>query len=956
MRKPRLGPTNDQGHTPIGTLALMFSAFRWYSFALALSLLSIPHILCPRTQARASKVTAENSFMGAPAELLRALLLSSAQSTNITRPAARRRSRAGRALGRKNNRTVLPARLRRRGANLSPLYMALNEGKDVPAVTLPDEKWTYDGAYRYWLQQSAYPKKELDWGAYARAFSQRSRMSTVGFKEEFLLPTQQPRWDFLGPNNLPVPMRQYYGEGTVSGRINGVAFDPKNPSVMYLASAGGGFWRYKGEEDNWTCLSDDWENVKFSSVAVNPTDSKIIIVGTGDYDGALGYGFGLMMTKDGGQSWQNILRKELRWYSVSQILFDPDHPDIITVTAGRHPHEKGKMLRSEDGGATWANVNVAPGEQLDWTDVQVSQKGADGRRYYYATSVRAGNDVDLTGFRHDAAWCDAAGVWRSEDRGRHWIRLAVKVAGDCVANVDVAPSPSAPRRVYLITSNNFRGEKNPVPGHVWLSDKAGDGWRDITGNFPHHEDISKQDAYNWSQSWYDFYIRCSKNPTTGQDVIYVGLIDLVASVDGGGSWQSVGRTYQLDAKTHNDQHAFVVNPNDPNDLLIGNDGGVYHLIFDPKQRLWTFQNNLNARLGMTMFYRIAVDPNNPDWVLGGAQDNATPVSMGDLSRWSNKGDGDGGFCAINPQTPKIQYATSQDLHIFRTDDGWSSYQPISPLVTVNVNGVNKDIDFGPEPRGFIAPIALDPKNPNKLYAGTNFLWRWEEGTGWGTGHISDRALASSVGDISGYISFIAIAPTDSSRIYTGSSLGDLFMSTDAGSTWQRIDNDNTIASSPALPVTSIAVNPNNPDSILVGFGSTEAFAHIWRCDNTRADEIQWTPVGGVGARALPFIPLNAIAVDPRRPDSTYYVATDVGVFLSKDGGNTWANFGAPLGLPNVRVTDLQIVPGTRRLVAATFGRGVWRIDLPEEADSLFLRLSGISPASSTHIRRVKRRR
>jgi photosystem II stability/assembly factor-like uncharacterized protein len=799
--------------------------------------------------------------------------------------------------------------------------------------------WTYRAAYSYWLQQSVFPKEQPDLNAFTRALNQRRRMPKVGFNKSMLLADLSPTWEFLGPRKLPVPQRKYFGQGNVSGRVNGVAFDPKNSNVIYVASAGSGLWKTENGGKDWDCLSDRgdlWENIKFTSVAVSPNDSNLVVVGTGDFPGWLGEGYGLMLTRDGGKSWETRLRRELKLDSVSQILFDPDNPKVITVTAGRHPHGlRGKMYRSEDSGRNWRLINIAPGRRIDWTDVQVSLPFAPGKRHYYATGVRAGNDFVTATIRANTPICEPAEVWHSDDGGVNWTQLTAPPAGSCMGNVSVAPSQTKPETVYLLTGEYY-DKQNPRTGHIWVSTQAGVGWSDttdITNTFPHDEFAG--DAYNWSQPWYDFYIRCVKHPRTGQDILYVGLVDLVASVDGGAHWQPVGKSFMQDAKTHNDQHALAVNPRDPNDLIVANDGGVYHLGFNPAQNGWTFRNDMNDGLGMTMFYRIAVDPHNPDWIIGGTQDNATPVSMGDLAQWSNRGKGDGGFCAINPTNSDIQYATSYDFRIYRTADRWKTDDELFPPVG------------GDERVGFIAPLTLDPSNPGRLYAGTNFLHRWDEATGQWSSRLGEQELASG----KGFISFIAVAPKDPERIYTGSSMGDLWMTKNGGDDWERIDNDDTRGSSPALPVTSIAVHPTNPNSILVGYGSTQAHAHVWRCPDTTADEIRWMPVGGPGSGSgsLPFVPLNAVIIDPSNADTTYYAATDIGVFVTRDGGATWADFGSTLGLPNVRVTDLHLMPDGRRLVAATFGRGAWAIDMPTERRALLFR-----PAVDL-FQRVKRR-
>jgi photosystem II stability/assembly factor-like uncharacterized protein len=838
--------------------------------------------------------------------------------------------------------------LKQRDTNVRASFAELKE----EIATLKEsgkEHWNYQEAYLYWLQQRVYPRSTLNWEAYERAFDQRSKMSAVGFRDSRLnnlklLGNLAPRWKFLGPNKLPVPpSRQFHGEGTTSGRVNGLAYDPRNPNIIYLAAAGGGFWKSEDRGKTWSCLSDGWQNVKFSRVAVNPQNSNIIAVGTGDYNGKLGHGYGLMLTDNGGQTWRNALRRELRWQSVSQILFDPDNPRIITVTAGRHPQNRGAVFRSDDGGVSWSRKLAAAGDIIDWGNVQASAPNARGERSYYAVGV-------------SPTTCTPGEIWHSPNRGDTWTALNMPtLAGNCMNNMDIATSPSDPKTVYLMTHEDSGVRNAPALGRIWVSNDTGLTWNPITddNNFPHHGHQQKR-AFNWMQASYDFYIRCVAHPTTGRDVIYVGLIDLIASTDNGRTWQSVGETSHPNSKTHNDQHAFAVNPRNPAEFLIGNDGGVYRLTYkrERSRDSWSFQNNLNDGLGITMFYRIAIDPSNPDWVMGGTQDNATPVSMGNLDEWSSQGRWDGGFCAINPLNNRVQYLTSQHLDIFKTDTAWSQNNQKEITAMEPLAGV--PTAWGGDETGFIAPIVLSPGNPNLLYAGTNHLWRWDDSVqDWTGKRLGNQQLAS--GD--GYINFIAIAPTDPRRIYTGSNVGDLWMSTDGGSEWVRLDNRDVPGGGiPNYAITSIAVHPTNPDRILVGFGSTELSSHIWRCDNTRADELRWRQVGGSGDAALPFMPVNAIIIDPQAPDSKFYVGTDVGVFHSDDGGTTWANFGNSNGLPNVQVTDLQLIPGSRRLVAATYGRGAWKIDLTEGVDLLYLKPSQVTSPRSGRLRQRRKLR
>jgi hypothetical protein len=202
-----------------------------------------------------------------------------------------------------------------------------------------------------------------------------------------------------------------------------------------------------------------------------------------------------------------------------------------------------------------------------------------------------------------------------------------------------------------------------------------------------------------------------------------------------------------------------------------------------------------------------------------------------------------------------------------------------------------------------------------MYAGTNYLWRWDNAAGSWTPRLGATDLAAG----NSTITAIAVAPSSSSVLYTGSGAGDVFRSANAGATWTRINTG-----TPALPgraVMSIAVHPTNPNSILVGLSGTGA-AHLWRCVDTSQGSRVWTNV----AAGLPDVPVNAVVIDPVDPAARFYVGTDAGVFTTLNGGVTWANATAPRGLPNVIVNELKLMPGTGYLMAATYGRGIWRLE------------------------------
>ncbi|HSY98377.1 MAG TPA: hypothetical protein VK788_02690 [Terriglobales bacterium] len=139
---------------------------------------------------------------------------------------------------------------------------------------------------------------------------------------------------------------------------------------------------------------------------------------------------------------------------------------------------------------------------------------------------------------------------------------------------------------------------------------------------------------------------------------------------------------------------------------------------------------------------------------------------------------------------------------------------------------------------------------------------------------------------------------------------------------------------------SVTVHPTNPDTILITFsgtaGKTTAHpGHVWKCSNMSSATPHCSNISGTALGRLPNIPTNTLVIDAKSPDMVYYVGTDVGIFVTKNSGITWADFGNSLGLPNVQVNHLVLQEKAQYLFAATFGRGIWRIKLPNQSSPAF---------------------
>ncbi|MHB2017922.1 MAG: WD40/YVTN/BNR-like repeat-containing protein, partial [Candidatus Xenobia bacterium] len=544
-------------------------------------------------------------------------------------------------------------------------------------------------AWLYQLQPRAFPHDSVDWHYLDAAAAVRDRTA----------PAPGPaRWEFIGPTHLPVPYRIYFGQGAINGRVNAVAFDTKHPGRLYLGAAGGGVWRSDDDGKSWQALSDGWPALQVSSLAV---DGDTIIAGTGDFAYPLPRpSQGLLRSDDGGRTWGPCGPPELKQVAISRVLMDGD---VVTLTTGRGMQQWGGIWQSRDGGRTFHEVVTTAAA---WCDLAISQ------HWYFAVGYTADGDRI---------------VLRSDDRGASWSECLRRAHRSTLPSLAaLAVSPREPDRAWVLLGGLHQ---------VLETRDGGSRWENVTGNFPDGGGL------NWMQDWYDVSL-CA----TADNVLYAGLIDLAQSPDGGSTWRSVGLTLTQQALTHNDQQAATVDPRDPHHVLIGSDGGAYHVRDEGGRCAFT---SLNAGLGVTQIYAAAFHPTNPDVCLCGTQDNSSPCCRGSLAQWINVGGGDGGFCAINPRQPEVQYASSQFVNIWFTTNNWASQRLITP-------------NFGSDRRAFIGPLALDPDHPDRLYAATNYLWRWDAAKLQWTPRQGNQPLSAS-----GVVNRLAVK---GSGIYTGSNM------------------------------------------------------------------------------------------------------------------------------------------------------------------------------------------
>ncbi len=381
------------------------------------------------------------------------------------------------------------------------------------------------------------------------------------------------------------------------------------------------------------------------------------------------------------------------------------------------------------------------------------------------------------------------------------------------------------------------------------------------------------------QAWYDLYVRVNpKNPNK----VYVGTIDIYRSTDGT-NFTNITNGY-AGGSVHVDQHYLFFHPSQENTFFVCNDGGIYKTTNNGD----TFTNH-NQNLTLTQFYRITASPFTASRILGGTQDNGTQQTYSALN-WAAAYGGDGGEVCFNPINANYILGETQNGGIFRTANGGSSWSSAT-------NGLSMS-----ENVSWVAPIIAHPTVSGTFFTARQKVYRsTDNGANW-------TAISANVNGSSA-VREMAISKSNPSIMFASSS-SSIFKSTDAGVTWV-----NVTSGLPSRTITSISVYPTDANQVFLtfsGFGTNKVY-------KSASGGNTWTSISG----NLPDTPVNDVFIYPENTGNpnTFFVATDIGIFVTENDGVNWFEISG--GMPNTVVMHLDYSPSNQMLRAGTHGRGVY---------------------------------
>ena len=421
-------------------------------------------------------------------------------------------------------------------------------------------------------------------------------------------------WIAKGPINTPIIL--YNNKKRGNGRVNCIAFDPVDPNIIWVGSPVGGLWKSSDGGNNWTTNTDNLPVMGVSHIAIDPNNTQIMYIVTGDAMASDTYSIGVLKSTDGGTTWNTtgLSFSVDQQQTVNKIIIHPDYSDSLYAVTNSN------IRISADGGNNWQIVGTIG----RWRDIEFKP---DNPSVLYAAKQSSGNSQ----------------IFRSTDGGASWANISSGMLSSRYRPL-IAVTPENPNVIYALFSAADYGYHG-----LYKSTDAGDSWV-LQSNTPNILGRETDGNGTGGQSWYDLSLGVAPN---NENLVYVGGINLWRSDDGGVNWDVDGSSGNSNnySYMHVDQHALEFSPH-TNIAYAGNDGGLYK-----------FMSNLNSwidisdGLEISQFYNLGLSKSNPNKLVAGAQDNGTEMLTN--STWDAIMGGDGMECAIDHYDEDIIYAEYQ---------------------------------------------------------------------------------------------------------------------------------------------------------------------------------------------------------------------------------------------------------------------------------------------------------
>jgi len=672
-------------------------------------------------------------------------------------------------------------------------------------------------------------------------------------------------WENNGPTNI-------------GGRITDIARHPTDSETFYIGCSVGGVFKTIDGGNNWVPVFDDVISPSIGNIGISLSNPDVIYVGTGEANGSgtsgAFFGTGIYKSTDAGETWNSAGLEQSN--HIGRLVVDKNDPDIVYAAATGKLYGKGTnrgLYKTTNGGDDWQKI-LFVSDSTACIDVAVHPTNSD---IIYA----------VTWERHRFPWGRDYGgptsaIFKSEDSGQNWTRLENGLPQNIESRgrIGISISQSNPDVLFASITDN---EITNVFEGLYRTDDGGESWVNATGDLPG----STFSSFGW------FFGNVRVDPKDDNNAYVLGLNAFKTS-DKGESWA------QLNGM-HVDMHALEFFQQNSDDILIGNDGGLYRSLDGGEN--FSFINNIP----LTQFYNIDVDFQLPERVFGGTQDNNTIGTFtGAVDDYQRLLGGDGFHVIVDPRNSDIIYAESQFGNLRKSIDRGASFQRAT-------DGIDGD-----DRTNWNTPVVISPFNPSLMFYGSQKLYTSIEATQW-TAISEDLSQGQHPSGSMTFGTLTTIAPSfnNDQVIYVGTDDGQISVTKNAGLDWESIDDG-----IPQRYITKISVNPSNDAEAIVSFSGYQYLDYLPHLMITYDYGQTWSDITG----NLPPFPINDIEYNLSNDDELF-IATDMGVWYSVDKGLEWNILGK--GLPPTIVKDIKIHGPTNTLYAGTFGRSIYNVNIED---------------------------
>jgi len=701
---------------------------------------------------------------------------------------------------------------------------------------------------------------------------------------------------------------QTMGPKFAGGRIESIDAPRGDLKTIYAGVGAGGIWKTINGGLTWKPIFNRESTFAIGDLAVAPSDPNTIWVGTGEchLSGSSYSGTGVFKSSDAGETWFNMGLHESA--HIGTVAIDPIDKNVVYIAAMGRKNGGGErgIYKTTNGGKTFKRV-LFEGERIAFVDLVIDPN--DRNRLFCSAWDRSNGNK--------------SGVFRSDDQGNSWIRLAGGLPEKQIDRVAIAVSSSQPGVLYALmadrSSPNLRRRRNAAI--LFRSNDYGDTWRRA------HSD------YVPTYVGWDFCdLRVAPD---NADHVYIGGLRLIISKDGGKTFEgktgwapnrSTESVFRLHPHRgigmHLDVHDIWIDPEHPDRVLLGNDGGLY--ISQDRGQTWLHLNNLP----IAEFYRIHLDNQKPFRIWGGTQDNASFVGPSTarfetgaddrwkqvfLDRWAG---GDGFSTFPDPNDPTITYYTQQNGDLKRSRLGQlRAEKSIKP----RAKDEDSELRFAWDTPFF----ASSHQGETVLYCAAQRVMRSNDrGDSW-------QVISPDFGR--GGLLALAESPLDPKRLVAAGGRGEVHMTSDGGISWKPAG-----IGLPKKTIRDVVPSVHDADRVYVVLSGKEDHDCASYVFVTNDFGATWKSIAG----NLPDESVNTLAEDPKTKE-LLFVGTDLGVYVctnctqaealngaGRDNGPNLLKWNSLcLTLPTAPVVDLAVHERDGALVAATHGLSIFLLEI-----------------------------